>query len=119
MTEKEVDHYLASVPEPQRSTQISLLTTIASLLPEAEQGISYGIPTFKIKGKGIAGFGHQQNHCSYFPMSGSITAELAQELAAYATSKGAVQFPIDEPLPPDLVQKLIDARRAELERTGR
>ena len=52
-------------------------------------------------------------------MSGSVTAELAEALTGYVTTKGAVQFPVDEPLPADLVARLVEARQREIARTGR
>ena len=80
MSDAEVDDYLAAVPEPQRSTLERLRAVLAALLPDAEQGISYGVPCFKVGGKGVAGFASYKDHCTYLPMSGSITAELADEL---------------------------------------
>lgn len=114
MSAQEVDDYLASAPEPHRSTLASLRNTIAGLLPDAEQCISYGVPTFKVNGKGVAGFANYPKHCAYFPMSGSITSALADELVEYKTTKGSVHFAIDEPLPVGVVKSLVDARQAEL-----
>lgn len=118
MSHEQVDDYLAGVPEPQRTTLEGLRATLATLLPEAEQGIAYGIPCFKEAGKGVAGFGFYKQHCTYFPMSGSITAELADELTGYATAKGSIRFPVDEPLPADLVTRLVEARRREIARAA-
>jgi uncharacterized protein YdhG (YjbR/CyaY superfamily) len=115
MSLQEVDAYLAGVPEPQKATLAALRAVIAGLLPDAEQGIAYGIPCFKVDGKGVAGFGSYANHCSYFPMSGSITTDLAAELQGYVTAKGSIQFAIDEPLPADLVRRLIEARQREIQ----
>ena len=119
MSLQQVDDYLAAVPQPQRSTLEGLRATLAALLPEAEQTIAYGVPCFKVGGKGVAGFASYAKHCSYLPMSGSVTAELAQALTGYVTTKGAVQFPVDEPLPADLVARLVEARQREIARTGR
>ena len=119
MSTEDVDDYLAAAPEPQRSTLGQLRATLAALLPEAEQGIAYGVPCFKVGGKGVAGFAAYPKHCSYLPMSGSITAELADELAGYVTSKGSVQFATDAPLPPELVGRLVQARQAEIAAAGR
>ncbi len=119
VTSPEVDACLASAPEPQRSTLTTLRATLAALLPEAEEGISYGLPAFKVNGKGVAGYGYYAGHCTYVPMSGSVTAELAAELADYTTTKGAVSFAVDEPLPADLVKRLVDARLAEIDRSKR
>ena len=116
MADQDVDDYLTAVPEPQKSTLESLRATLAALLPEAEQGIAYGVPCFKVAGKGVAGFGFHRNHCTYFPMSGSITAELADDLKQYVTAKGSIQFPTDEPLPGALVARLVEARQREIAR---
>ena len=89
----EVDAYLEGVPEPQRSTLARVRTTLEALLPDAEQMITYGSPTFKVGGKGVAGFAAFARHCSYLPMSGGVTAALADELAGYETTKGSVQVP--------------------------
>ncbi|HYN68195.1 MAG TPA: DUF1801 domain-containing protein [Ornithinibacter sp.] len=118
MSVQDVDDYLSGVPEPQRSTLEQLRAELAGLLPEAEQGIAYGVPCFKEGGRGVAGFGSYTNHCSYFPMSGSVTAELADELQGLVASKGSVQFPIDEPLSPRLVEQLVQARRREIARSA-
>ena len=116
VSNQDVDDYLAAVPEPQKSTLESLRATLAALLPDAEQGIAYGVPCFKVGGKGVAGFGFYRNHCTYFPMSGSITAELADDLKQYVTAKGSIQFPTDEPLPDALVARLVEARQREIAR---
>jgi uncharacterized protein YdhG (YjbR/CyaY superfamily) len=116
VSNQDVDDYLAAVPEPQKSTLESLRATLVALLPEAEQGIAYGVPCFKVGGKGVAGFGFYRNHCTYFPMSGSVTAELADDLKQYVTAKGSIQFPTDEPLPDALVARLVEARQGEIAR---
>ena len=110
MTAQEIDRYLDGLEEPKRTTLASLRETILDILPEADQGISYGLPAFKVRGKVIAGFAAFKNHLSYLPHSGSVFAELADELEGYSTSSGALRFGIDEPLPVPLVEKLIAVR---------
>jgi uncharacterized protein YdhG (YjbR/CyaY superfamily) len=83
---------------------------ILDILPEAEQGISYGVPAFKVRGKTIAGFAAFKNHLSYLPHSGSVFPQLTQELTGYPTSPGALRFSTDQPLPRSLVEKLIAVR---------
>jgi uncharacterized protein YdhG (YjbR/CyaY superfamily) len=106
----EVDRYLAALEEPKRSTLAQLRQAILDVLPEAEQGISYGSPAFKVRGKTIAGFAAFKNHLSYLPHSGSVFPRLHDELEGYTTSSGALRFGIDEPLPVPLVEKLIAVR---------
>jgi len=113
MSKKEIDYYLAGVEEPQKGTLQTLRKTILEIIPKAEQCISYQFPTFKIDGKGIAGFAAFKQHCSYFPMSGSVLDQLKPDVAKYKTSRGALQFAVDKPLPKFLVRKLIKVRLAE------
>ncbi len=110
MSKEEIDDYLGSLEEPKRSTLTALRRSILDVIPEAEQCISYGLPAFRVQGKVIAGFGAFTHHLSYLPHSGSVFPELGDELAEYKTSSGALQFPVDAPLPYALVQKLVTIR---------
>jgi uncharacterized protein YdhG (YjbR/CyaY superfamily) len=110
VSKEEIDDYLASLEEPKRSTLTTLRLSILGIIPEAEQCISYGLPAFRVQGKVIAGFGAFKNHLSYLPHSGSVIPELGDELANYKTSSGALQFPVDAPLPSALVEKLVTTR---------
>ena len=108
-----IDDYLAALGEPERTTLTSLRDTIMAIVPDAEQGISYGMPAFKLRGKTIAGFAAFKNHLSYLPHSGSVIPQLREETAAYTSTKGSLHFPVDEPLPAALVKKLLTVRIAE------
>jgi len=110
MSKQEVDEFLANLDEPKRTALQQLRQTIQSIVPEAEEGISYGMPAYRLRGKVIAGFAAFKNHLSYLPHSGSVLAEIPDDVAGYVTSKGALQFPIDRPLPKALVKKLIAIR---------
>lgn len=114
MSDLEIDGYLAGLDEPKRTTLSTLRTTILGIIPEAEQCISYGMPAFKLDGRVIAGFAAFKNHLSYLPHSGSVLTELSDDLASYSMSNGALRFPIDEPLPETLVEKLIAVRIRQL-----
>lgn len=113
MSRTEIDEYLAHLDEPKRSTLQSLRRTILEVVPEAEQGISYGVPAFRMGGKVIAGFAAFKNHLSYLPHSGSVFPALQDEVAHYKTSSGALQFPTDSPLPKPLVERLVAVRIAQ------
>jgi uncharacterized protein YdhG (YjbR/CyaY superfamily) len=111
----DVESYLAACPEPHRSTLEKLRATIRSVVPkETTEAISYGMPSFRYKG-GLVGYAAFKAHCSFFPMSGRLVEEFADELKAYKTSKGTIQFPADKPLPAALVKKMVKARIAQNE----
>jgi len=106
----EIDEYIAHLDEPKRTTLGQLRETILRVIPESEQCISYRMPAFRMHGKVVAGFAAFKNHLSYLPHSGSVFPELRDDLAGYQTSSGALRFPVDIPLPEELVRKLIETR---------
>ena len=108
-----VEEYLARVPEPAQTTLRKLRATIRSAAPkEATEGISYGMPAFRYKSALVA-YAAFKDHCSFFPMQASLIDELSDELKAYRTSKGTLQFPLDKPLPAALVRKMVKYRAIE------
>ena len=112
---KDVDEYLAAVPEPAHSTLQKVRKMIRAAAPaEATEAISYGMPAFRYKGA-LVGYAAFSKHCSFFPMSAALVAEFADELKGYQTSKGTIQFPMDKPLPAALVKKMVKARVAQNE----
>jgi uncharacterized protein YdhG (YjbR/CyaY superfamily) len=111
---EEVDEYLRRVDEPKRSTLQALRRTILEIVPDAEQVISYRVPAFRVSGRTVAGFAAFKDHLSYLPFSGSVLAELPDELKDYAMTKSALHFSVDRPLPKTLVKKLIAVRLAEI-----
>ncbi len=110
MSRREIDEYLEKLDEPKRTTLRELRDTIMSVIPEAEQCISYGMPAFRMHGTVVAGFAAFKNHLSYLPHSGSVLSQLQAELSRYEQTKGALRFPVDAPLPKALVAKLIEVR---------
>jgi uncharacterized protein YdhG (YjbR/CyaY superfamily) len=115
----DVDEYLTRVPEPARSTLQRIRAAIRSAVPpEATEAISYRMPTFRYKGP-LLGFAAFPNHCGLYPMSPAVIEAFKDELKGYPTSKGAIRFPVDKPLPAALVKKLVKARVAENERKKR
>jgi len=114
MSSREIDHYLASLDEPMRSTLEALRKSILEVVPDADQCISYGMPAFKVQGKTVAGFAAFKHHLSYLPHSGSVLPALADDVARYEKSKGSLHFAIDKPLPKRLVKKLLTTRMRQL-----
>jgi uncharacterized protein YdhG (YjbR/CyaY superfamily) len=113
VSDHEIDQYLAALDEPARATLTELRETIVAIVPGAEQCISYGMPAFKVEGKVVAGFAAFKHHLSYLPHSGSVISQLAEETEGYTKTKGSLHFPVDEPLPKNLVEKLLEVRMAE------
>ncbi len=108
-----VDEYLEAAPEPQRSTLLELRALLALILPDAEQAMSYGVPAFKVGGKPVAGYAHAKRHCSYFPHSGAVIAQVEPELLeGYDWSKGTLRFPVDRMPDEALVRRLVELRLA-------
>jgi uncharacterized protein YdhG (YjbR/CyaY superfamily) len=109
----EIDEYLRGIDEPKRGTLQALRRTILEIVPDAEQGISYRVPAFRIRGTVVAGFAAFKDHLSYLPFSGSVLGQLGDDLREYTMTKSALHFPVDHPLPKHLVERLIAARLAE------
>jgi uncharacterized protein YdhG (YjbR/CyaY superfamily) len=108
-----IDGYLATLSSEKRVALERLRKTIRAAAPGAEECISYQLPAFRLGGKALVAFGATTKHCTFFPMSGTTVQAHAAELEHYDTSKGAIRFQPDDPLPATLVRKLVKARIAE------
>ena len=106
-----IDEYIASFPDDIQARLATLRATIQAAAPDAEERISYQMPTYFLKGN-LVHFAAQRNHMGFYPTPSGIAA-FQDELAAYATSKGAVQFPLDQPLPLDLIRRIVEFRVKE------
>lgn len=109
-----IDDYLASLPAAQRATLQKLRQSIRAAAPKAEEGVSYGLPAFRLNGRPLVCFAAAANHCSFYPMSPAVIRGHAGELNRYETSKGTIRFLT--PLPSALVRKIVKARMAELQK---
>ena len=110
--ERAVDEYLAGVQEPFRTMLAHLRSVIRTAAPEAVEAIGYGIPTYKLDGN-LVHFAAFKNHMSFFPGSTAHNAALKDALAGYRLSKGTIQFTPDNPLPDELVTRIVRLRIAE------
>ena len=111
---KTIDGYLSTLSAERRAPLDQLRRTLRSLVPKAEECISYGIPAFRLDGKVVGGFAATKKGYSYFPFSGSTLGTLSAEIEAYEQTKSALHFDAQRPLKATLVKKLIQARRAEI-----
>ena len=107
-----IDEYLAGVPEDKRAALERLRQQIRALVPDATEVMSYGLPTFKLDGRWFVAFGATKKQCSFYAGGAPLEA-LAGALAGYRLWKGTINFPPDQPLPAELVKKLVEVRLAE------
>jgi uncharacterized protein YdhG (YjbR/CyaY superfamily) len=110
MSKAEVTAHLKKFDKPQRDALQAVRETIAEVLPDAEEVIKYGIPTFTVNGKGIFGYDGFKKHNSLFPYSGSFNQLFQDELKGYEQTKSSIHFAIDKPFPKTLLKKLVKAR---------
>lgn len=108
-----IDDYLARLEPTSRAALQKLRATIRSLLPEAEECLSYSIPAFRLGDRVVGGFKATKKGCSYFPFSGRTLESLADDLAGYERTKGSLHFDPAKGLPKTLVRKLLRTRIAE------
>lgn len=109
-----IDDYLKPLPANVRAALEKLRKTIKSVVPKAEEVISYQIPTFKQDGP-VAAFAAFTNHCSYYTMSHAIMKEYKKDLEPYKSSGVTIHFTPENPLPAALIKKLVLAKLMENE----
>jgi len=110
---KTMDEYIKTFPNDVQSILEKMRQTIRKAAPEAVEAISYQMPTFKLNGKNLVHFAAWKNHIGFYPTpSGSETFK--KELSPYKRTKGSVQFPIELPIPYDLVEKIVIFRMKEI-----
>lgn len=115
MTDKKpqsIDEYISGFPAEIQKILTKLRETVKKAAPNTTEAISYMMPTFKLNGKNLVHFAAFKNHIGFYPTPGGFIG-FEKELAPYAKSKGTVQFQLNEPIPYDLVTKIVKARVEE------
>ena len=110
-----VDEYLASLTDEQRAALQRVRDAVRAEVEDVDEGISYGIPGFKYRGKYLLGYAAFTNHLSVFPGPEAVDA-VRGELAGFKTSKGTIQFTLAPPLPESVLRKLVALRVAAIDR---
>ena len=110
---KNVDYYMALQPEKAMMVLEKIRETVHTLVPEAEEVISYGMPAFRLHGKMLLYFAGFKSHCSIFPGSKAVILKFKKELKTYKTSAGTISFTAEKPLPNMLMKKIIKERVKE------
>jgi uncharacterized protein YdhG (YjbR/CyaY superfamily) len=111
----DIDSYLAALPQDQRTALEKIRKTIKTAAPEAVESISYGIPTFKYKGRPLIYIGAAKKHLALYGPLDSVLKAYEGDLKQYDMSKGTIRFPPDKPMPAALVKKLVKAQMKEIE----
>jgi uncharacterized protein YdhG (YjbR/CyaY superfamily) len=115
---RDVEAFLAGVPEPERGALERLRAQVRDLVPDADEGIAYGLPCFRLGGRAFLGYGPRQGGCSLYPMSGALPARFADRLPGFGGTKGSIHFTADRPVPPDVLADLVRVRLGMLRETG-
>ncbi len=106
-----IDEYIATFPEDIQAILQQIRATVRAAAPDATEKISYQIPTFVLKGN-LVHFGAFKNHIGFYPTPSGLEA-FKQEIARYQGAKGSIRFPLDEPMPLDLITRIVKMRVAE------
>jgi uncharacterized protein YdhG (YjbR/CyaY superfamily) len=109
-----VDQYIASAPEHTQEILRTIRKQVQKQVPDAVESISYEMPAFKLNGKPLIYFAGWQEHIGIYPTPSGVSA-LDAELAPYKHAKGSVNFPLDKPIPYDLIEKMVLVRKEEIE----
>ena len=114
-----VDDYIALQPEAVRGLLERVRSTIRKAVPEAEESISYQIPTYKLPGGPLIYFAGWKKHYSLYPVSAQLIDALRKDLGAREVEKGTIRFPLDEPVPVKLITRIVKYRAKEVARKPR
>jgi len=108
---RNIDEYIETFPQEVQEKLQKVRQTIHEAAPEAEEAISYQMPTFKLNGN-LVHFAGYEHHIGFYPVPTGMEA-FKKELSQYKTGKGSVQFPLDQPLPLDLIRRIVEFRVKE------
>jgi uncharacterized protein YdhG (YjbR/CyaY superfamily) len=111
-TSGSIDAYIAGFPPETQTFLQEVRALIKASAPAATETISYAIPTFDLNGRHLVHFAGYQEHIGFYPVPSGIEA-FAEELKPYRRGKGSVQFPLGQPLPTDLIRRIVEFRVAE------
>jgi uncharacterized protein YdhG (YjbR/CyaY superfamily) len=111
---KSVDEYIASQPEAVQGVLECVRSAIRKAVPGTEEVISYKIPTYKLRGSAVIYFAGWKQHCSLYPATDHVVAALKDELAPYEIKKSTIRFPLSQPVPVKLIERMVKLRAKEV-----
>ena len=107
-----MDEYIAEFPPETQKLLEEMRALIKACAPEATETISYAIPTFDLNGRHLVHFAAFERHIGFYPTGSGVRA-FADEIEPYKSGKGSLQFPLDRPLPTDLIRRIVEFRVAQ------
>lgn len=114
MSFNSVDEYIAAQPKAAQAVLQRVRRAIRAAIPDAEEAISYNIPTFKLSGKNVLHFAAWKNHYSIYPANSRLVAALKKELAAYTIEKSTLKLSYEESVPVRLIARIAEFRAGEV-----
>ena len=108
-----VEEYLAELPDEARAAMEEIRAAIRAAAPEATEGISYRIPTFKINGRALVWYAAFKDHYSLYPATDALHQKLGEELKPHFSGKGTLRFDADKAIPTDLIRQIVEVRLEE------
>lgn len=109
-----IDEYTAGLPEDVQNILARVRLTIQQAAPDAQETIKYKMPTFTLNGKNLVHFGAYKKHIGFFPPVSAANAALKKKVEIYEGPKGALQFPLDKPMPLTLISRIVKQRVKEI-----
>ncbi|NIJ52787.1 iron chaperone [Dyadobacter arcticus] len=116
---KTIDEYIATFPVEVRPLLEEVREAILNAIPDAEEAISYDMPTFNLNGSYVIYFAGWKKHIALYPITETMSAKLKEELAGYKGTKNSVHFPLNKPMPVDLIAKIVEAKLIETPRRSK
>lgn len=111
---KDVGDYIGQFPRPVQTVLKRVRRIIRTAVPRADETISYQIPTYKVNGKPVIYFAAFTKHYSVYPSNPRLVAAFGKQLAGYEMSKGTIRFPLDQPVPAKLIERIAKFRAREV-----
>lgn len=111
----EVDEYLGGLEEPARGILSGIAAHARELVPAAEDGMSYGMAALLYRGRPLMSLVERKRHLALYPFSGRVVSAVAADLGGFSLSSGAIRFSAEQPLPAEVVRRIVELRRAEID----
>jgi uncharacterized protein YdhG (YjbR/CyaY superfamily) len=112
-----IEEYMAALSAEQRAVMEQIRDAIRSAAPDASEAFSYRIPTFKQNGRSLVWYAAFKDHYSLYPYTEGLLAALGDELKPHSSGKGTLRFDVNQPIPTDLIQRIVKVRLTELDAT--